>query len=126
MIGLNFGSKTREDECSLVMHRSLELSFGVPNGYNPLRPLDPLAQSPCLGPVVSKMLEGRRDPAMPRYVASATNVYGGGSASLGAAYLPFVVSADPNDPKFAVNNLSLSGEVKDRLAPTEMPGGLGH
>lgn len=85
------------------------------SGYNPLRPLDPLAQFPCLGPVVSKMLEGRRDPAMPRYVASATNVYGGGSASLGAAYLPFVVSADPNDPKFAVSNLSLSGGVKDRL-----------
>ncbi|MCA9119988.1 MAG: DUF1501 domain-containing protein [Planctomycetaceae bacterium] len=85
------------------------------SGYNPLRPLDPLAQFPCLGPVVSKMLEGHRDPAMPRYVASATNVYGGGSASLGAAYLPFVVSADPNDPKFAVNNLSLSGALKDRL-----------
>ena len=85
------------------------------SGYNPLRPLDPLAQFPCLGPVVSKMLEGRRDPAMPRYIASANNVYGGGSASLGAAYLPFVVASDPNDPKFAVNNLSLSGKVKDRL-----------
>ncbi|MCA9145106.1 MAG: DUF1501 domain-containing protein [Planctomycetaceae bacterium] len=85
------------------------------SGYNPLRPLDPLAQFPCLGPVVSKMLEGRRDPAMPRYVGSAKNVYGGGSASLGAAYLPFVVGSDPNDPKFAVNNLSLSGGVKDRL-----------
>ena len=85
------------------------------SGYNPLHPLDPLAQFPCLGPVVSKMLEGRRDPAMPRYVGSAKNVYGGGSASLGAAYLPFVVGSDPNDPKFAVNNLSLSGGVKDRL-----------
>lgn len=85
------------------------------SGYNPLRPLDPLAQFPCLGPVVSKMLEGRRDPAMPRYVASATNVYGGGSATLGGAYLPFVVSGDPNNPKFAVNNLSLAGALKDRL-----------
>lgn len=85
------------------------------SGYNPLRPLDPLAQFPCLGPVVSKMLEGRRDPAMPRYIASAKNVYGGGSAGLGAAYLPFVVAGDPNDPKFSVSNLSLSGGVKDRL-----------
>ncbi len=85
------------------------------SGYNPLRPLDPLAQYPCLGPVVSKMLEGRRDPAMPRYVASAKNVYGGGGASLGAAYSPFVVAGDPNDPKFAVNNLSLTGSLKDRL-----------
>ncbi|MBP85490.1 MAG: hypothetical protein CMJ64_02045 [Planctomycetaceae bacterium] len=85
------------------------------SGYNPLRPLDPLAQYPCLGPVVSKMLEGRRDPAMPRYVANANNVYGGGSASLGPAYLPFVVARDPNDPKFAVNNLSLAPNLKDRL-----------
>jgi uncharacterized protein (DUF1501 family) len=85
------------------------------SGYNPLRPLDPLAQFPCLGPVVSKMLEGRRDPAMPRYVGNQPNVYGGGSASLGPAYLPFVVSSDPNDPKFAVNNLSLAANLKDRL-----------
>ena len=65
------------------------------SGYHPLRVLDPLAQFPCLGPVVSKMLDGRRDPSMPRYVASAANVYGGGSASLGPAYLPFVVGGDP-------------------------------
>jgi hypothetical protein len=85
------------------------------SGYNPRRLLDPLAQNPCLGPVVSKMLEGRRDPAMPRYVASAQNVYGGGSASLGPTYLPFVVSGDPNAPNFKVNNLSLAPKVKDRL-----------
>ena len=85
------------------------------SGYNPLRPLDPLGQFPCLGPVVSKMLEGRRDPSMPRYVASATNVYGGGAAELGAAYLPFVVGRDPNLPNFSVNNLSLAPKMKDRL-----------
>ena len=85
------------------------------SGYNPRRLLDPLAQYPCLGPVVSKMLEGRRDPAMPRYVASAQNVYGGGSASLGPTYLPFVVGGDPNAPNFKVNNLSLAPKVKDRL-----------
>lgn len=85
------------------------------SGYNPLRVLDPLAQFPCLGPVVSKMLDGRRDPAMPRYVADQNNVYGGGSASLGPAYLPFVVGGDPNAPDFKVNNLSLSPQLKDRL-----------
>ena len=85
------------------------------SGYNPRRLLDPLAQYPCLGPVVSKMLEGRRDPAMPRYVASAQNVYGGGSASLGPTYLPFVVGGDPNAPNFKVNNLSLAPKVKDRI-----------
>ncbi len=61
------------------------------------------------------MLEGRRDPAMPRYVASAQNVYGGGSASLGPTYLPFVVGGDPNAPNFKVNHLSLAPKVKDRL-----------
>ncbi|MDA1163262.1 MAG: DUF1501 domain-containing protein [Planctomycetota bacterium] len=85
------------------------------SGYNPLRPLDPLAQYPCLGPVVSKMLEGRRDPSMPRYVGSAANVYGGGASHLGAAYLPFVVAADPNTPGFKVNNLSLESKMRDRL-----------
>lgn len=85
------------------------------SGYHPLRVLDPLAQFPCLGPVVSKMLDGRRDPSMPRYVASATNVYGGGSASLGPAYLPFVVGGDPNAPDFKVNNLSLAPDVRNRL-----------
>ncbi len=85
------------------------------SGYNPIRLLDPLGQFPCLGPVVSKMLEGNRDPAMPRYVASASNVYGGGSASLGPAYLPFVVGGDPNAPDFKVENLALAPSVKDRL-----------
>jgi hypothetical protein len=85
------------------------------SGYNPLRPLDPLAQFPCLGPVVSKMLEGRRDPAMPRYVGNQANVYGGGAAHIGAAYLPFVVGADPNSPSFKVNNLSLAPNMQKRL-----------
>jgi len=85
------------------------------SGYNPFKLLDPLAQFPCLGPVVSKMLEGRRDPAMPRYVADSNNVYGGGSASLGPAYLPFVVGGDPNAPDFKVKNLSLTANLKDRL-----------
>jgi len=85
------------------------------SGYNPLKPLDPKSQFPCLGPVVAKMLEGRRDPSMPTYVADSTNVYGGGSASLGPAYLPFVVSGDPNSPSFKVNNLALAPRVRDRL-----------
>jgi len=85
------------------------------SGYEPFKLLDPLAQFPCLGPVVSKMLEGRRDPAMPRYVADASNVYGGGSAQLGPAYLPFVVGGDPNAEGFKVNNLSLMPKVKERL-----------
>ena len=85
------------------------------SGYNPFRLLDPLAQYPCLGPVVSKMLQGKRDPSVPLYVASASNVYGGGAAGLGSAYLPFVVGADPNQPNFKVNNLSLTADLRTRL-----------
>jgi len=85
------------------------------SGYDPLRPLDPKAQFPCLGPVVSRMLENRRDPSMPRYVGSAPNVYGGGSAHLGGAYLPFVAAGDPNSEKFNVGNLSLAPGLKDRI-----------
>ena len=85
------------------------------SGYNPLKPVDPKAQFPCLGPVVAKMLEGQRDPSLPTYVASASNVYGGGAASLGPAYLPFVVSADPNAANFKVNNLTLAPQMKSRL-----------
>ena len=85
------------------------------SGHNPFRLLDPLAQYPCLGPVVSKMLHGKRDPSVPVYVADSTNVYGGGAAGIGAAYLPFVVGADPNHPQFKVNNLSLTADLRDRL-----------
>ncbi|MCH2361837.1 MAG: DUF1501 domain-containing protein [Pirellulales bacterium] len=85
------------------------------SGYNPFRLLDPLAQYPCLGPVVSKMLQGKRDPSVPVYVGSASNVYGGGAAALGSAYLPFVVGADPNQANFKVNNLSLTADLRTRL-----------
>ena len=85
------------------------------SGYNPLKPLEPKAQYPCLGPVVARMLQGKRDPSMPTYVASAENVYGGGSAGLGSAFLPFVVGADPNVEGFKVNNLSLEPSVRERL-----------
>ena len=87
----------------------------VLSGYNPLRVLDPKAQFPCLGPVVSKMLDGHRDPAMPRYVADSQNVYGGGGAGLGPAYLPFTVGGDPNSPDFKVGNLSLAPKMRNRL-----------
>ena len=85
------------------------------SGYEPLKPLEPLAQFPCLGPVVSRMLQGTRDPSMPVYVANAANVYGGGAAALGSAYLPFVVGGDPNDPNFKVSNLSLSANLQNRI-----------
>ena len=54
-------------------------------------------------------------PVVPVYVADSANVYGGGAAEIAAAYLPFVVGADPNHPQFKVNNLSLTADLRDRL-----------
>lgn len=85
------------------------------SGYNPSKPLDPLAQFPCIGPVVSKMLQGSKDPCMPVYIANAKNVYGGGAAGLGSAYLPFVVGGDPNAANFNVSNLSLTADLRNRI-----------
>ncbi len=84
------------------------------SGWNPTRPLDPLAQYPCLGPVVAKMREDRQ-VGVPNYVASANNVYGGGPAGIGSGYLPFVVARDPNAENFSVNNLSLLPQLRNRL-----------
>ena len=84
------------------------------SGWDPKRPLDPLAQYPCLGPVVAKMREDHV-VGVPNYVGSAANVYGGGAAGLGSGYLPFVVGRDPNLPNFSVSNLSVLPQVKNRL-----------
>ncbi len=84
------------------------------SGWNPQFPLNPLAQYPCLGPVVAKMREDRQ-VGVPNYVGNQANVYGGGAAGLGSAYLPFVVGADPNQPNFKVNNLALMPQLRNRL-----------
>jgi len=84
------------------------------SGRDPIRPLERVAQYPCLGPMVAKMLE-HRAVGVPNYVSSVANVYGGGAASLGDAYLPFVVSGDPNAENFQVRNLSLKPQLAERL-----------
>ena len=84
------------------------------SGRDPITPNDKLAQHPCLGPMVARMKQGH-NVGVPNYVASAPNVYGGGAAYLGGAYLPFVVSADPNAKNFAVRNLTPSPQLADRL-----------
>lgn len=84
------------------------------SGRDPLRPLDPIAQFPTIGTVVSRVLESR-DVGVPNYVGSANRVYGGGSSYLGESSLPFVVGRDPNADNFSVPNLSISGSLKDRL-----------
>jgi len=84
------------------------------SGRDPIKPLERKAQHPCIGPMVAKMLQ-HRNRGVPNYVSSVENVYGGGAAYLGGAYLPFVVGGDPNADNFQVRNLSLEAQLADRL-----------
>lgn len=84
------------------------------SGRDPLRPLDPIAQFPTIGTVVSRVKE-TRDIGVPNCVGSANRVYGGGSSYLGESALPFVVASDPNSPRYSVPNLSMSSQLKNRL-----------
>ena len=88
------------------------------SGRNPLRPVDPVAQHPCIGPLVSMMLE-KRDNGVPNYVSNVSSVFGAGAAYLGESRLPFVVPGDPNQENFQVPNLSLLPELADRLEDRE-------
>ena len=84
------------------------------SGRDPLKPLDPISQFPCLGPIVARARENH-DAGVPNYVASAPRVYGGGTSYLGESTLPFVVSGDPNADNFNVPNLALAPQMNDRL-----------
>jgi len=84
------------------------------SGRDPLRPLDPISQFPCLGPVVSKMREDK-NVGMPNYIANSARVYGGGSSYLGESTLPFIVGSDPNAANFKVQNLSLAPQLAKNL-----------
>ena len=84
------------------------------SGRNPLRPLDRDAQHPCIGPLVSMMLQERNN-GVPNYVSNLPNVYGAGAAYIGESHLPYVVSGDPNRDGFQVPNLSLLPQLADRL-----------
>lgn len=84
------------------------------SGRKPLRNLDPVAQFPTIGTIVSKMRENR-NVGLPNYIGSQNRVYGGGSAYLGEANLPFVVSGDPNAKNFRVPNLTMAPSLSKRL-----------
>jgi len=84
------------------------------SGRDPIVPNDRLGQHPSLGPMIARMKQGR-NVGVPNYVASDPNVLGGGPAYLGGAYLPFVVSEDPNVDTFSVRNLTPSPHLADRL-----------
>jgi hypothetical protein len=77
-----------------------------------------IQRRPAMGSAVARLLGSRR-PGMPPYVA-VPNLRGGTdnlfhyAAYLGGGSNPFVVEADPNDPKYQVKNLTLPGGVSFR------------
>ncbi|QDU07129.1 DUF1501 domain-containing protein [Gimesia aquarii] len=84
------------------------------SGRDPLRPLDPIAQFPTIGPIVSRMRD-HVNHGIPNYIGNQPRVYGGGSAYLGESALPFVVGADPNRSNFQVPNITMDEKLKNRL-----------
>lgn len=69
---------------------------------------------PDLWSVTTKML-GERRAGVPAHVALPRMRYNG-SAYLGSGLDPFVVTSDPNDPKFQVPNLDFNEVTGDRFA----------
>jgi hypothetical protein len=66
---------------------------------------------PCYGALVSRMSPRRRDRpnhiALPHVMSNVVMLPGQTAGFLGAAYNPFQVNHDPNDPNFRVNELGL-------------------
>jgi hypothetical protein len=94
-------------------------------GRTPLRgDLELLADDansfPCYGAIVSHQRPGSRDVpphvALPHVMYNVVKLPGQTAGYLGAAYNPFHVSGDPNDPNFRVAELDLPANLSpDRL-----------
>ncbi|MDB5338944.1 MAG: hypothetical protein JWN70_4563, partial [Planctomycetaceae bacterium] len=83
-------------------------------GRRPQNISDPVSKFPTVESLVAKARENRR-VGIPNYISNERRLKGGGSAYLGQASEPFVVSADPNQPDFQVQDLTLSDEYAGRL-----------
>ncbi|QDV16086.1 hypothetical protein Pan153_07070 [Gimesia panareensis] len=84
-------------------------------GYNPPRPAMNENVYPSMGAVVAKYRE-KMDFGVPNYVSSYNGgIQYAGSAYLGKAANPFVVSGDPNADNFQVKNISPPPELAESL-----------
>lgn len=87
---------------------------------DPKEPTGFVNDYPAVGSVVAKMRE-HYDLGLPNYISGTepgraqVDTYSFGSAYLGPAYHPFNVPGDPSEPKFEVQNISLSSGLSDRL-----------
>jgi len=83
-------------------------------GRRPLNISDPVSKFPTIESIVSKARE-KHQRGIPNYISNERRLKGGGSAYLGQAGEPFVVSADPNSKEFHVQDLTLGEELGRRL-----------
>ena len=89
-------------------------------GRIPATPTGFVNDAPSVLSIINKTLSGK-DQAMPACVAGVDggrdgiDVFSFGSAYLGPASTPFIVSGDPSSPKFEVKNIGLAPELEHRL-----------
>ncbi len=89
-------------------------------GRDPKEPTGFVNDNPMVGSMAAKMWEGR-SAKIPQYIVGTDDgrqgidVFSFGSAYLGPATHPFIVSGDPATAKFQVRNLAPVGGVDNRL-----------
>ena len=89
-------------------------------GRIPATPTGFVNDAPSVLSIINKILSGK-DQAMPACVAGVDggrdgiDVFSFGSAYLGPATTPFIVSGDPSSPKFEVKNIGLAPDLEHRL-----------
>lgn len=75
---------------------------------------DPISAYPTFDTIAARMR--RHDQrGVPAFVSNKQRLKGGGSAYLGPIDEPFVIDGDPNSPDFQITNLTLPGDLADRL-----------
>ncbi len=91
-------------------------------GRAPKEPTGFVNDTPCVGSMAFKALEGKRDTrGMPGYVVLGTgrvnnlDTFSFGSAYLGTETHPFRISADPSKEDFEVENVHLDASLANRL-----------
>jgi hypothetical protein len=76
---------------------------------------DDAGSFPCYGAALSYLAPGRRDMpshvALPHVMRNIVVLPGQGAGFLGAAYNPFQLTHDPNDPGFRVDELELPADL---------------
>ena len=83
-------------------------------GRRPQNISDPVSKFPTLDVITAKARE-QRQVGVPNFVSNLRAVKGGGSAYLGPAYEPFVVTGDPNAADFAIDNIAVDPALAPRL-----------